>query len=219
MLTPAARKLSLTAHLTTSVGWLGAVAGFLALSIAGLTSRDAETVRGSYLAMNVIGSMVIVPLSLAALSTGLLLALGTRWGLFRYYWILVKFTLTVLAAIALMLHQFVAVAAAARRVSSAAPGTVPDVGRLGLQLVGDAGFAVVLLIVITTLGVFKPWGRTAYGRREERREPRLGTSAPAAEAKAALPRGLKLFFAVIAVLVALFVLVHLAGGGLGPHAH
>ena len=51
MITPALRKLTLTAHVTCSVGWLGAVAGFLVLSIAGLTSRDAETVRGAYLAM------------------------------------------------------------------------------------------------------------------------------------------------------------------------
>lgn len=39
-MTPALRKLNLTAHITSSVGWLGAVASFLALSIAGLTSTN-----------------------------------------------------------------------------------------------------------------------------------------------------------------------------------
>jgi len=47
--------LALTVHITSSVGWLGAVAGFLALSIAGMVSRDAELVRGVYLAMNLVG--------------------------------------------------------------------------------------------------------------------------------------------------------------------
>ncbi len=146
-MTPALRRLTLTAHVTSSVGWLGAVAGFLVLSIAGLTSQDAEIVRGAYLAMNLLGQFLIVPLSLAALLTGLVQSLGTHWGLFRHYWVLVKFTLTIGATFLLLLHQFTAVAEAARRVSGAAPGTLPDVGQLGSQLVGDAGLAVLVLLV------------------------------------------------------------------------
>ncbi len=192
-MTPALRRLSLAAHVTSSVGWLGAVAGFLVLSIAGLTSQDAEIVRGAYLAMNLLGQFLIVPLSLAALLTGLVQSLGTHWGLFRHYWVLVKFTLTIGATFLLLLHQFTAVAEAARRVSGAAPGTLPDVGQLGSQLVGDAGLAVLVLLVTTTLSVYKPWGRTRYGRRKQ------------------------VFLAVIGVIVAAFVVLHLTVGGLGGH--
>lgn len=116
-MTPRLRKLGLTAHIIFSVGWLGAVAGFLVLSIAGLTSQDAEVVRSAYLVMNLIGWFIIVPMSLAALATGLVQALGTEWGLLRHYWVLVKFLLTILATIALLLHQFTAVTGTARRVS------------------------------------------------------------------------------------------------------
>ena len=166
-MTPALRRLSFTAHVTSSVGWLGAVASFLVLSIAGLTSQDAETVRGAYLAMNLLGQFIIVPLSLAALLTGLVQSLGTHWGLFRHYWVLVKLTLTIGATLLLLLHQFTAVAGAARRVSAAAPGTFPEVGRLGTQLVSDAGLAVLVLLVTATLSVYKPWGSTRYGRRKQ----------------------------------------------------
>ncbi len=165
MMTPRLRTFTLTAHVTSSVGWLGAVASFFVLGIAGLTSHDAGTVRGAYIAMNLIGQFIIVPLSVASLLTGLVQSLGTRWGLFRYYWVLVKFALTVGATVLLLLHQFTAVAVAARRVSEAGAGTLPDVGRLGTQLVGDAGLAVLVLLVATTLSLFKPWGRTAYGVR------------------------------------------------------
>ena len=48
-MTPRLRKLMLTAHVTSSVGWLGAVAVSFALAVAGLTSQDAQTVRGAYL--------------------------------------------------------------------------------------------------------------------------------------------------------------------------
>ncbi len=82
------RKLSLTAHVAFSVGWLGAVARFLVLSIAGITSRNAEIVRSSYVSMNLIGQFIIVPLSFAALLSGIVQSLGTHWGLVRHYWVL-----------------------------------------------------------------------------------------------------------------------------------
>jgi len=250
-MTPRLRNLALTAHITFSVGWLGAVASFLVLSIAGLTSQDAEMVRGAYLAMELIGLFIIVPMSLAALATGLVQALGTEWGLLRHYWVLVKFLLAILATIALLLHQFTAVAGAARRVSWTAPGTFPEVGRLGTQLVGDAGLALLVLLVITTLSVFKPWGRTRYGRKQQLQERRESTSlmslSPITMAKHhespqtlggtpmstpptlpgpdnettadGLPVGLKIFLAVIGVIVVGFVVLHLTGGGLGSHGH
>lgn len=227
-MTPLVRKLALTAHITSSVGWLGAVAAFLVLSIAGLTRHDAELVRGVYLAMELIGWFMIVPLSAAALLTGVVQALGTKWGLFQHYWVVIKFLLTVFATIALLLHQFTAVAGAARRASAAAPGTFPDVGGLGVQLVGDAGVALFVLLVITTLSVFKPWGKTPYGRRRQQETIKnpglLSASAPsvprATNGEATtdgLPLGLKLFLAVIGLIIVGFVALHLAGGGLAHH--
>jgi len=87
-MTPRLRKLALTAHITSRSAGFGAVAGFLALSITGLVSRDAEMVRSAYFAMNLIAWFIIVPMSLAALATGLVQSLGTEWGLLRYYWVL-----------------------------------------------------------------------------------------------------------------------------------
>ena len=165
-MTPRVRKSALTAHITLSVGWLGAVAGFLIVSFAGLTSKDADVVRAVYLAMDLIGRFAIVPLSLAALATGLIQALGTDWGLFRHYWVLVKFLLTIIATMLLLLHQFTAVAGAAKRVMATPPGILPEVGRLGPQLAGDAALGLLVLLVITTLSVFKPWGKTRYGQRK-----------------------------------------------------
>lgn len=103
---PALRRLALTAHVTSSVGWLGSVAAFLVLAVVGLTGEDAQ--RGAYLAMEVTGWYVIVPLAFAALLTGLVQSLGTTWGLFRHYWVLAKLALTALATLLLLLHMRVA---------------------------------------------------------------------------------------------------------------
>lgn len=148
-MTPTLRKLTITAHVTFSVGWLGAVAAFLVLSIAGLASHDAEVVRGAYLSMDLISRFVIIPMCLAALATGLLQALGTPWGLFRYYWIVIKFGLAIFATIALLIHQFAVMAVAARRVSGAAAETLfsAEFGPLKTKLVRAPSLSIVLLLV------------------------------------------------------------------------
>ncbi|MER3406617.1 MAG: hypothetical protein C4289_16830 [Chloroflexota bacterium] len=104
-MSPGLRKFALTAHVASSVGWLGAVASFLALTISGLISQDALTVRVAYLAVAPLTRYVIIPLSFIALLTGLVQALGTPWGLFQHYWVLCKLLLTVLAVILLLLHS------------------------------------------------------------------------------------------------------------------
>lgn len=160
------RKLALTLHIACSVGWFGAVASFLALAIAGLTSRDAQVVQVAYLAMDVITSTVIVPLSLAALLTGIVQALGTKWGLFRYYWVFAKLLITVVSTITLLTHteaiRYLATVAAVVRLSS------DDFGRLRFDLATTAGAAALTLLVTTALSVYKPGGLTPYGRRRQR---------------------------------------------------
>ena len=105
-------KFALTAHVISSVGLLGSIAAFLALAAAGLTSQDERTVRAAYLAMELIAQFVIVPLSFASLVTGLIQSCYTRWGLLRYYWVLVKLLLTLFAtAVLLVKMQLIAYAA------------------------------------------------------------------------------------------------------------
>src|SRR5712671_4615503 len=119
--------------------------------------------------MNLISRFVIIPMCFAALVTGLLQALGTPWGLFRYYWIVLKFGLAIFATLALLVHQFVVMAEAAKRVSGAAAQTLfsADLTSLKTELVRAPSLAILLLLVVTTLGVYKPWGLTRYGRRKQ----------------------------------------------------
>ena len=165
-MSPRIRALALTSHVTASVGWLGAVAGFLALAIAGLTSQQSQTVGAAYLAMELITWSVIIPLSLASLVTGLVSSVGTDWGLFRHYWVLAKLLLTILATTLLALHTQpvgrVASLATERMLSSA------DLRQVRIQIVADAGAALLVLLVNMTLGVYKPRGMTRYGWRKQR---------------------------------------------------
>jgi hypothetical protein len=166
--------------------------------------------------MDLMSRFAIIPMCFAALATGLLQALGTPWGLFRYYWIMMKFGLAIFATIALLIHQFAVMAEAAKRVSGAAAETLfsPDFGPLKTELVRAPSLAILLLLVVTTLGVYKPWGLTRYGRRKQQ-ERRKVQQQPDRET----PLGVKIFFAVIGVLVLVFVVLHLTGHGFESHAH
>jgi hypothetical protein len=165
---PGLRKFALTAHVTTSVGWLGAVAGFLTLAIAGLASKDAQTVRAAYIAMESIAWFVIVPLSFASPATGIIQSLSTEWGLFRHYWVLIKFLITIPATILLLVHMR-PVGHLARVVAETTLAR-GDLAGLRIQLIADAGAAIVVLLIATTLSIYKPRGLTPYGWRKQQEQ-------------------------------------------------
>jgi len=165
IMTPGFRKFALTAHVITSVGWFGAVAAFLALAIAGLTNQDAQLVRAAYLAMELTTRFIIVPLAFASLLTGVVSSLGTKWGLFRYYWILVKLVITILATIILLIHtqpiELLAISSAKTTVLGA------SLQSQQLLMVVASSVALVVLLVLTALSVYKPRGMTRYGQRKQ----------------------------------------------------
>ena len=166
-LTGRTRKLALTVHITASVGWLGAVAAFLALAIAGAASEDPARLRGLYPAMEIMAWSVILPLGLASLLTGVVQALGSRWGLLRHYWVVVKLVINVLATAVLLLYmENIGLLADAAGRGALVPGAEKA---LRDQAVLHSGAALVVLLGATVLSVYKPPGLTAHGRRRARR--------------------------------------------------
>ncbi len=164
---PRLRKLVLTVHLVFSVGWIGAVSAYLALGVSAVTSQDAQTVRAAWIAMELTGWFVVVPLALAALLTGLVMSLGTTWGLLRHYWTLIALVLTIVSTIVLLLHMPTVTATAdVARAADAA-----DLRGLGGDLF-HPGLGLVVLLAITVLNVYKPRGMTRYGWRKQQDERR-----------------------------------------------
>jgi hypothetical protein len=156
------QKFALLTHITFSVGWFGAVVPYLALVIAGLTSHDAQVVRAACLSMELIGWYVIVPFSFATLLSGLVQSLGTQWGLFRHWWIITKFLLTIFAILVLLRHM--------QDVSHMAKETMLSRVDFRPDFI-HATVGLLVLLAAMTLSVFKPWGMTPYGRRRVSRAP------------------------------------------------
>jgi hypothetical protein len=148
-----------------------------------LTNRNAEVLRTAYAAMELTARFVIVPLALASLLSGVVQSMGTPWGLFRHYWMVVKLLLTTFATIVLLAKMSL-IGYAARRAVETTPSSV-DLHTAGIQLAAHATGGMLVLLVITAVSVYKPWGLTRYGQRkqqERRDEPRR--SRPAVVVKA-----------------------------------
>jgi hypothetical protein len=219
---PGLRKFALTTHITLSVGWIGAVVAYLVLVVAAMTSKDAQTLRGTWIAMGLIGWNLIVPLALASLVTGFVMALGTPWGLFRHYWVLISLVLTVFATVVLLKHMqtvsfFAGMAAAT---DNAAVGALR--GGLRGELL-HAGVGLLVLLAIEVLNVYKPQGMTPYGRRKASQVALAFPSRDDARSLQGLgsttrrPRWVLVVGIHAIGLALLFVVIHLMGGGLPSH--
>ncbi|MEE1773306.1 DUF2269 domain-containing protein [Streptomyces sp. JV185] len=151
-----ARRSLLVAHIAVSVGWLGVTVGLLALAITAFSTADPATARAATRAMKVFGDWLIVPVALFSLFSGLVLALGTPWGLARHRWVWTKFWLTLITV--------------ALSVFSLRPGIdeAATRGTVDADLVVAPSVATATYLFITAISVLKPWGPTRRGHRLRR---------------------------------------------------
>ncbi|MGX1882397.1 DUF2269 domain-containing protein [Streptomyces sp. NPDC055287] len=148
-----ARRALLVTHVAASVGWLGLTIGLLALGITAYTTGSPTTTRAAYTSMKVFGDWLVAPVALLSLATGLVLSLGTPWGLARHRWVWVKFWLTLITGAATVFALRPAISAAA------ALGT-PDSSLVAAPVVASSAY-----FFMTAISVLKPWGLTRRGRR------------------------------------------------------
>lgn len=140
-----ARNALLTGHIVFSVALLGDSAGYLAVAIRMSTIDDPVLVHDSIKTLNMFSLVFGIPLSFAALLTGIALGIGTTWGVFRYPWVVTKLVLIVTV---LLVGAFVLGPASSQMLD----GDGDTTGRL----IAGATYDVVALTVATGLGVFKP---------------------------------------------------------------
>ena len=225
MMMPAGlRKFTFAAHITSSVGWVGAVIVFLALAVVALTSQSEMTVRGAYLVMAPAAWFVLVPLAHASLISGVALSLGTTWGLVRHYWVVLKLGITVFCTAILLIYM-----GTFRQMASIAADPTMD-----LQHVRNASpllhavLALMLLLAATWLGVYKPFGVTPYGSRRMGERLSKSNLSSAAFSRSGGPRtaptervapGRKELYLLVGIagLLLLFLILHIISGGVGGH--
>ncbi|MDF3144262.1 MULTISPECIES: DUF2269 domain-containing protein [unclassified Streptomyces] len=170
-----ARRVSLVVHVVAAASWLGLTLGLLALGITAATTGSAVTVEASVRAMKLFADWLLLPVAFLTLVSGLVLSLGTQWGLARHRWVYVKFWVTLATTTATVFALRPGVNSAVAAVAGGGP--LPDAGDV---LFGPI-VSLSAYVFMTVISILKPWGLTRRGRRLRAASARtpVGTTGPA----------------------------------------
>lgn len=162
-LSPRLRKVTLLVHIVSGVGWMGLDVGLFLLLLTGLTTDDGQLAAACYRAVAVIVPVAVPVLSLGMLLTGLLLGWGTKWGLLRSWWVVVKLALGVILTVLVFVALVPGVNDLATPDPTTSAGAVRDViGEATTGLMFPPIVSFTMLGFASVLSIFKPWGRTPW---------------------------------------------------------
>lgn len=162
----ALRRATLVVHIVSAGAWIGIDVIVSVLVVTGWFSAD-PAIQG--LAYQALGTFAVGPMlvsGLVCLTSGILLGLGTRYGLLRYWWVVVKLGMNIILCVLIVfaLRPGMADVVEYGRLLAAGAVSPIDVSTLFFP----PAVSLTALTVATVLGVFKPWGRT----RKQTRRPR-----------------------------------------------
>jgi hypothetical protein len=148
-----------------SVGWLGVVFAKLVLGLAALTTASPTVATALYVAMNAV-NVAFPPVAIGTVVTGVLLSLGTKWGLLQHYWVATKLVLTVgvIVTAVQLTGRIMAEGTAGSLSSGADVVAIIDVTSVAPMLMALAVVHLIMLGFATVLSVYKPWGRLPFVR-------------------------------------------------------
>ncbi|MDQ3784531.1 MAG: hypothetical protein M3360_06605 [Actinomycetota bacterium] len=157
------RKLFLTLHVGLAVSWLGVSMAMVVLSVTGLLTEDPELRHNAYAFMHIFDLAIVIPLVVVSIVTGLVVSLGTHWGLIKNWWVLTKFAIALSIPIFAGVKENFWVRELAEK-TAADPGA--DLGGVDLKLAVCMVAFCAALWTATVLSIYKPWGRTRWGERQ-----------------------------------------------------
>jgi hypothetical protein len=169
-----ARKRYLVAHIVAGGAWIGIDVVLGILVATALISDDAAVVSTSLQALELFAVWPMLIAAVLTLATGVVLGLGTKYGLIRYWWVAVKLAVNVLMVLLILFALRPGLYDAAEYGRQLAAGVTPEGDPAGLLY--PVIVAPSLLLFASVLSVFKPWGLTRKGKKT--REPARRNARP-----------------------------------------
>jgi hypothetical protein len=155
------RKGFLVVHKASAGAWIGIDVVMAAVVFTALLADD-YTKALCYRALEMFVVWPLFASGLVCLASGIVLGLGTKWGLLRYWWVAVKLALNVVLVVLVTFALRPGVSEMAER------GLRYMTGEAASLAVGDLIFPPIVstsaLLIAFVLAVFKPWGRLRKGR-------------------------------------------------------
>ncbi len=160
---PRLRKATLVLHIVSGVGWMGADIVLFILLITGLTTNDGALAAACYRAVAVFVPIAVPVLALGMLATGLLLGWGTKWGVLRYWWVVVKLALGTIMVILVFLSLLPGVNDLESADATLTADAVRDsLGSATDQMLYPPIVSFLMLATAAILSVYKPWKQTPW---------------------------------------------------------
>ncbi|WP_180345537.1 hypothetical protein [Brevibacterium sediminis] len=152
------RRLLRLGHIAAAGTWLGFD---LILFILTVTALRAEATHSAAAAVSISAftTWPLIVTGLVTLATGILLGTGSKYGLTRYWWVLIKLLLTIVLiglVPVLLLSGVEALESSGLRALDTGGAPVVDRTALFPPIVSSASVSFAMV-----LSVFRPWGRVA----------------------------------------------------------
>ena len=151
----------LVVHIVSAGTWFGLDVAMAAIVFTALSTDDAAIKALCYQALELFVYWPLFVSSVICLASGVLLGLGTSFGLIRYWWVAIKLVLNSL------LTTLVVFALRPGVVELAEQGRQTAVGQAVTFAESSMMFPPIvsstLLLAAFVLSVFKPWGRIRSG--------------------------------------------------------
>ena len=156
------RKSVLAVHIGSAGAWIGIDVVMGVLIFTALLTADLDRRALSLQALELFAVWPLFITGVVCLISGILLGLGSKYGLLRFWWVAVKLVLNLLlsALVLVALRSTVVDVAEQARLFAAGLAEVPVVG----DLIYPPVVSTTLLITALVLSIFKPWGRIRKGR-------------------------------------------------------
>lgn len=157
-------KTVLLVHILSAGVWIGLDAAMVVLVCTAQLSTDPRTATLSYGVLHLLAVWPMLTSGVVCLVSGVLLGLGTKYGLLRYWWVAVKLVINVVVCVLILFALRPSVLAVAAYGTAAAPANAANTAT---SLIAPAIVSPTALLVAMTLSVFKPWGRIRKTTRKE----------------------------------------------------
>lgn len=157
------RKLVLLVHIAAAGAWLGLDLVLGILIVTALTTGDATSAASAALSLAAFATWPLLAVGAVTLASGVLLGLGTKYGLVRYWWVLVKLVINIMLVTLVVVLLWPGIAEVADTGRAAlADDTAPE---LRWNMVFPPIVSSTAVVVAMTLAVFKPLGRIRRAAR------------------------------------------------------
>lgn len=155
------RSTVLVMHIVSAVGWMGVDVALFSLLVAANTTDDPMVVMSSYVAIAAGLPISVGIMSVLMVGSGIILGMGTKWGLIQYWWVASKLAIGLLMVVLVFVALIPGLTELGDAVSPAATADAvrAQLGPAATQMWYPPIVSFSLLAFSLVLSVFKPWGR------------------------------------------------------------